>query len=61
MEVIEKREACLNEIIRCSQEEIDFNKSEEELAATVDQVEARLKELRHYSIRAVELVVLWRD
>ena len=30
MEVIDKREACLNEILKCSQE-LDLTKSEEEL------------------------------
>ena len=34
---------------------------DEELNQTLDSIESKLRDLRHLSIRAVELVVLWRD
>ena len=64
MEVVKQREACLSEIHKLN-ESLNTNDqqqvSEENQNQVLDQIEARLKELRALSIRCVELVVLWRD
>lgn len=57
---IKRREECLGEIYKLN-EALEGASDENEQTTIVDQVEAKLKELRALSIRCVELVVLWRD
>ena len=59
MEVVARREACLGEIVSMGSR-VD-SVGDEELNQTLDSIESKLRDLRHLSIRAVELVVLWRD
>ena len=54
---INQREECLGQIYNLNAQLEAVPDSQE----IVDQVEAKLRELRSLSIRCVELVVLWRD
>lgn len=55
---IQQREKCLGDIFKLNTE---LSAGPENESPLVDQIEAKLKELRSLSIRCVELVVLWRD
>ena len=59
---INRREKCLQEIVDLNKAlQAASTQSEEQQNQIVDQVEAKLREIRALSIRCVELVVLWRD